>query len=236
MSPSHNLSVLIASDQWDAVIAAVKSRPDLARQWTTRQGFFEGIKDSTVLPLHECLVAEQAPFKVTLAVLEAYTDAVRIQEGSYKRLPLHCACRRHANPAVVNLLLEHHADACLQPDALGRLPLHYALSNGAEQTVVQLLLRARPSAAQGVDDRGWTPLHVAVSMGAPVETVTAILKVYPAAVVLKTRKGSSVSRCLHKQCAHRQQLKELLTAARQDFDRTFVSPLDRQPSFDLMLV
>jgi hypothetical protein len=231
MAPSE-LSQLITTDNWSGVQEVATRHPEQARHYSQRHGFFEGLRDSNVLPLHECLVAE-APLAATAAVLAAYPDAAKLTESSYQRLPLHCACRRHADPCVVLLLLDYHDGACLIPDQLGRLPLHYALSNGAEPAVVQLLLQRRPEAARGVDARGWTPLHVAASMGAAVGTVQALLQAHPAAVVMRTKKGSSVLKCLHKQCPHRQQLKELLLAARQEFDANFRSPLlQRMPSTD----
>jgi hypothetical protein len=231
MAPSE-LSQLITNDNWPGVAELCQRKPDQARAWSQRHGFFEGLRDSNVLPLHECLVAE-APLAATAAVLAAYPDAAKLIETSYQRLPLHCACRRHADPAIVQLLLDYHDGACLIPDQLGRLPLHYALSNGAEPAVVQLLLHRRPEAARGVDARGWTPLHVAASMGACVTTVEAILAAYPEAVVMRTKKGSSVLKCLHKQCPHRSQLKVILQKAKQEFDATFRSPLlRRMPSTD----
>jgi hypothetical protein len=230
---SSELSRCITTDDWINVENIATDHPAQARQSSQRHGFFEGLRDSTCLPLHECLVAATAPLAATAAVLAAYPDAVHCTESSYLRLPLHCACRRHADPAVVALLLDYHDGACLIPDQLGRLPLHYALSNGAEPSVVQLLLQRRPEAARGVDARGWTPLHVAASMGADSTIVQALLAAHPAAVVLRTKKGSSVLKCLHKQCPNRQQLKELLLAARQEFDANFRSPLlQRMPSTD----
>jgi hypothetical protein len=231
MAPNE-LSRLITADEWQGCIRLSQQKPEQARQWSVRHGFFEGLRDSTVLPLHECLVAE-APLEAVQAVLTAYPDAAAKQESSYQRLPLHCACRRHADPAVIMLLLEYNDAACLVPDQLGRLPLHYALSNGAIPAVVQLLLGRRPESARGVDARGWTPLHVAVSMGAPVDTVQAILTAYPEAVIQRTKKGSSVSKCIHKECAHAKQLKDMIVKARQEFDANFRSPLlSRQPSLD----
>jgi ankyrin repeat protein len=107
------------------------------------------------------------------------------------------------------------------------------LSNGAEPAVVLLLLQRRPEAARGVDARGWTPLHVAASMGADVSIVKALLEAHPAAVVMRTKKGSSVIKCLHKQCPDRAQLKELLVTSRREFDANFRSPLvQRMPSTD----
>ena len=112
---------MITSEQWDRVIQLCQGSPGEAKKWTTRQGFFEGMKDANVLPIHEALVAG-APFNIIEALLNAYPDCVFCKEGSYQRLPLHCACRKNAVPEVVDLLLRKYADASLTPDSLGRLP------------------------------------------------------------------------------------------------------------------
>ena len=115
------LSKMITSDQWDRVVQLCQGTPGEAKKWTTRQGFFEGMKDASVLPIHEALVAG-APIHVIQALLDAYPDCVFCKETSYQRLPLHCACRKNAMPEVVDLLLRKYADAALTPDSLGRLP------------------------------------------------------------------------------------------------------------------
>lgn len=116
-----SLSKMITSEQWDRVAQLCQGSPSEAKKWTTRQGFFEGMKDANVLPIHEALVAG-APFHIIQALLEAYPDCVFCKESSYQRLPLHCACRKNAVPEVVDLLLKKYADASLTPDSLGRLP------------------------------------------------------------------------------------------------------------------
>jgi len=116
-----DLSEAITSDKWDTVVQICKSKPAAAQTWTTRQGLFEGIKDANVLPIHEALVGG-APLHVIQALIYAYPDSVYCMESSYKRLPLHCACRKNAIPEVVDLLLRKYPDAALTADNLGRLP------------------------------------------------------------------------------------------------------------------
>lgn len=118
---ASDLSQAITSDQWERVIQICQARPSAAQTWSTRHGLFEGIKDSNVLPIHEALVGG-APFPVIEALVNAYPDSVFCPESSYKRLPLHCACRKNALSEVVELLLKQYADASLSPDTLGRLP------------------------------------------------------------------------------------------------------------------
>ena len=116
-----SLSKMITSEQWDRVVQLCQGSPSEAKKWTTRQGFFEGMKDANVLPIHEALVAG-APFNIIEALLHAYPDSVFCKESSYQRLPLHCACRKNAVSEVVDLLLRKYSDAALTPDSLGRLP------------------------------------------------------------------------------------------------------------------
>src|SRR3569832_1435893 len=160
------------------------------------------------------------------------------QESAYKRLPLHSACRRNANPVVVQLLLDAYPHATLVPDNLGRLPLHYALSNGADPLIVNLLLDRGPNACQGVDSRGWTPLHVACSVGASMPVIQRLMELYPEAVIFRTDKGSSPAALLAKDCVNRADVKEMLRQARMDFDRVFVNPLlvEAKKAEDLMIV
>lgn len=204
------LSDAITSDKWELVIQICQTKAASAQTWTTRQGLFEGIKDSNVLPIHEALVAG-APYNVIEALLSAYPDSVYCMESSYKRLPLHCACRKNANPEVVELLLNRYADAALTADNLGRLPVHYALSNGADEKVVNLILKTKPNSARGFDKRGWTPLHVACGVGASTKVIHAILKCYPEAVLMRTAKGSTPKQCLNlTNAANKEEARKLI--------------------------
>jgi hypothetical protein len=179
--------------------------PKRARQWSLRPGFFDGCKDAHVLPLHEA-VARDVPLHIVRELVEAYPAALQCKESSFQRLPLHCACRKNADPAVVKLLLLWDSNACLVPDSLGRVALHYALSNGADDTLVGLLLQYGPNASTVADIRGWLPLHVACSMGVSVDMIENLVHIYPESVHIRTVKGSDAIRTINKHCAHREEL------------------------------
>lgn len=228
MAPTTELSVAITSYQWETAIQVLNRYPFQAKKRSVRPGLFEGVKDSNVLPLHEALVA-LAPVHVIKALVEAYPMSVREKESSYDRLPLHCACRRNADPATLQYLTELFPGANLEPDALGRLPLHYVLSNGSDIRLVKILLRADRSCCRGVDLKGWTPLHVACSMGASMEVISELLAEYPEAVILKTRKGSTPYKVLPKDLPHYKLLRDALKGAKENFDKTFVNPLRYSP-------
>jgi ankyrin repeat protein len=235
MAPSE-LSRSITNEQWDRVEQIANSQPKQASTWCRRTGFFEGRTVASVLPLHEAVFAN-APIDCVKAIISAYPGAAHEFESSYQRLPLHCACRKNADPHVIALLIGAYSNACLAADSLGRLPLHYALSNGADPSVIKVLMDAHPEAARGLDQRGWTPLHVACSSSASVSVVCRILAAYPEAVFIRTKKGSSTVGCISKQCSHRQQLKSILNEAEAKLDSTISLPtLHHRPLPDMMLV
>lgn len=194
--PASALSQAITSEQWNHAQILVESKKELARQYNSRPGFFEGIKLSMVLPVHEAVANPEAPFSLIQALVNAYPSCLTMKESAYQRLCLHIACRKHANLQVVQYLLEKYVHGSLVADTLGRLPIHYALSNGADDDLIDLLLQKSPNSARGTDRRGWLPLHVACSVGASTHVIERILKSYPEASIHLTNKGTSVERCM----------------------------------------
>jgi len=233
------LSQFITTEQWSRCIDTCRNRPSDAKQWSSRNGFFEGLKTSNVLPLHEACANDNCPLEVVQAIVAAYQQGVVSYESAYQRLPLHIACRKNANVQVVRLLLEACAKGSVEPDALGRLPLHYALSNGAQDDVVQLLLDTTPNAARGTDRRGWLPLHVACSVGASTKVIVMILQAYPEGAITLTNKGTSAERTMD---AHTAQNKEEVRRIIKQYKSQVNSRLgnygriSKQPSEERMLV
>jgi hypothetical protein len=74
-APSE-LSLALASYQWDNALELIKTKPSLARVYSVRLGFFEGRQASTCLPLHEASTGI-APVNVAKAILQAYPDATQ---------------------------------------------------------------------------------------------------------------------------------------------------------------
>lgn len=58
--------------------------------------------------------------------------------------------------------------------------------------------------------------------------VQAVIAAYPPAIVMRTKKGSSVARCLSRDCPNREELKQVLIKAKADFDKSFRSPIKTQ--------
>jgi Ankyrin repeats (3 copies) len=223
------LSLALADLDWVRAEYIVQSKPHQASQWVVRHGLFEGVRDAHCLPLHESCITS-APASTVKAILCANLSAARTRETAYRRLPLHCVCRRRESTNdcsdIVRDLINAYPAGCLVPDDLGRLPIHYALSNGAPAHVIHMLLSANPKAARGVDNRGWTPLHVACSAGASLSVIQALLQECPEAVVLHTKKGSIPIQCLPNNMSDRHKAKQLLKEARIEFDSNFVSPMN----------
>lgn len=238
------LALAIQSSDWAKALKLIEQRPDLATRWSVLQGFFEGLKDAKVLPLHQACAVAGVSQALMERLVQIYPQAIHCRESSYQRLPLHCACRTAADPAIIRVLLQaeqqlgtcevssssslslsspqhhqqHQPQQCLQADLLQRVPLHYALSNGAHAETIQLLLQAAPQAAASVDRRGWTPLHVATSVGCSVAVLRMVLEAHPAAIDRRTLQGSSPAKCLHRTCRHRQELKKILRQAKKDYE------------------
>ena len=233
-----DLSQCITSEQWSRCIDICNTRISDAKQWSSRDGFFEGIKKADVLPLHEAC-ANGAPYDVVTAIVQAFPEGVYARESAYQRLPIHIACRKTANVQVIKLLMEYFANGSLEPDTLGRLPLHYALSNGAQDQVVQVLLDNRPDAARGTDNRGWLPLHVACSVGASTNVIARILQAYPEGAITRTNKGTSVERAMDAHSAqNKKEVLEMLSQQRTKVETSLgrFGRAAKRPSEERMLV
>jgi len=218
------LSQCIANEQWERAIALCSSKPSETKAWSSRSGFFEGVKNAEVLPIHEACASERAPLALIVCLVSAYPTSLQVKESAYGRLPIHIACRKNANLQIIRLLMEYNPNGSLEADTLGRLPIHYALSNGASDPVIEMLLEKRPTAAQGMDRRGWLPLHVACSVGASTNVVNLLVKAYPEGTVVRTNKGTSLMRCMDShQAKNKHEVAQIL-----DYHRRRVnSKLDR---------
>lgn len=193
---SNDLTKLLDSEQWELAAQQCQTHPNEAGAWSTRPGFFEGIKTSDVLPIH--IACSRRPTTHLIdALYEANAHGFRAKETAYRRLPLHIACRSDASAEVIQRLLHYYSDAAAVDDQLGRLPLHYRLSNGADATAIDALLEACPGSARAFDKRGWLPIHVACSVGANLHVVKELIEAYPASVLLATNKGSTPRKCMN---------------------------------------
>mmetsp|Transcript_14101 Transcript_14101/g.29244 ORF Transcript_14101/g.29244 Transcript_14101/m.29244 type:complete len:238 (-) Transcript_14101:214-927(-) len=225
------LSRAITADDWSSAIEVLKCCPEQASWWSQRFGFFDGKTTARVLPLHEALVGH-APLECIKAIVEKYPEGVKKPESSYQRLPLHCACRKEADPCIIYYLAHKCKKACVVPDALGRVPLHYALTNGADAAVVHTLLDFDPSSARSMDRYGWTPVHVACSVGASVDIVERLLEINPEAVLIRTARGGSLRSVIPPNCPNGEELRALIEKTRPRVEAKIHLPLLRWKSFN----
>mmetsp|Transcript_38448 Transcript_38448/g.57636 ORF Transcript_38448/g.57636 Transcript_38448/m.57636 type:complete len:235 (-) Transcript_38448:248-952(-) len=190
MTGTKELTKFIQDRNWKLAELQLRNHPNQAKTWSIRPGFFEGIKESEVLPIHEaCAFVPPVSFINAMGI--TYRKSFRLRESAYRRLPIHIACRAGSDVNVINAILKYNIEGAATDDNLGRLPIHYALSNGAAEDVVFALIKACPGCARAYDRRGWLPIHVACSVGASAEIISALLEGYPASAVLETSKGST---------------------------------------------
>lgn len=228
MSPS-DLSRAITEESWDQARKIVQMCPEKAGSWTKRDGLFDGKTAANVLPLHEALVGG-APFEVIKDLVFAYPKALTKKETSYDRLPLHISCRKHADPSVVQLLVNQYKDAALEPDSLNRLPIHYALTNGAEDCIIGILMKAAPESARGCDYKGWNPIFVALNVQASSHVVRELLEANPESVLMRTQRGTSIRGVIPKDSAYHNEMIRLVTEKKKEINQEVHLPsLKRNP-------
>mmetsp|Transcript_21548 Transcript_21548/g.43207 ORF Transcript_21548/g.43207 Transcript_21548/m.43207 type:complete len:247 (-) Transcript_21548:62-802(-) len=184
------LPLYLFEEDWAAALAEIECHPREAKHWEFRAGFFDGEHESSVLPLHVAC-SLHTPLHVVKAIVEAYPEALRMNESAFKRLPIHVACQFAERPEVIKYLVEEDRATALEPDVLGRLPIHYACSNGSDPTVIKTLLAANPASALYADYNGWLPIHVAINFGASTKVIEELVKACPASVAVQTMKGST---------------------------------------------
>ena len=184
------LPLFLFEEDWAAALAEIDCHPHAAKEWETRPGFFDGGHESSLLPLH-IACSLHTPLHVVRAIVEAYPEALRMNESAFKRKPLHVACQFVERPDVIQYLVQEDRATALEPDVLGRLPIHYACSNGSDPTVIKSLLAANPASALYADYNGWLPIHVAINFGASTKVVEELIRACPASVAVQTMKGSS---------------------------------------------
>jgi len=141
MTGTKELTKFIQDRNWKLAELQLRNHPNQAKTWSIRPGFFEGIKESEVLPIHEaCAFVPPVSFINAMGI--TYRKSFRLRESAYRRLPIHIACRAGSDVNVINAILKYNIEGAATDDNLGRLPIHYALSNGAAEDVVFALIKA----------------------------------------------------------------------------------------------
>jgi len=200
-------------EDWQAAINEIECHPLECQTWSTRAGFFDGDHESRVMPIHVAC-SLHAPLEVVQSIVAAHPECLTAKESSFKRLPIHVACIFAAPVDVIEYLAKQYVAGTLEPDTLGRLPMHYACSNGASTENIRTLLRVNSASMACRDCNGWLPLHVAVRSGASTELVREMVRVCPTAVMIKTKKSSTVLSLAKKaQTKNRKEVIEMLKCA-----------------------
>jgi len=150
----NELHRLIIRQSWNLAINYIHINPSEAKQWTIRAGFFEGIKASRILPIHQ-LLCLQPPLELLVELHKAYPDGVKQKETAYGRNPLHIACRGNASFEVIRFLVNAYPTGVQEEDSLGRVPLHYALSADMDEDTIRIILEGFPRGSTASDQRGW---------------------------------------------------------------------------------
>jgi Ankyrin repeats (3 copies) len=120
------------------------------------------------------------------------------------RLPLHYACLKGADIAIVDQLVQSYPRGVIMKDSEGRTSLHHACSKGATYDIIDLLTKSNVKCTQIKDDHGRLPLHHAcrkvlnpvisttdgksnggASNKHQLRTIKLLLKLYPRAAQIK---------------------------------------------------
>ncbi|KAI2508954.1 ion transport protein [Fragilaria crotonensis] len=181
----------IGCKDWTKALATLHSKPHEARLWIStkyRGGVLaENEDDITVwyrrLPLHHACSAKGVPVSFIQALIDAYPDALLLEDETGK-VPLIHACRRGTSLEVVKAVLTE--ETAKRPDKEGKCALHWACEYKADKSMIKMLVEAAPSILEHCDKYGRLPLHwgcVNVSERSDIMPVVAyLLEQYPVAV------------------------------------------------------
>lgn len=98
---------------------------------------------------------------------------------SWRRLPLHEACRHKPPKVLIDLLVAANSNGPQEKDLNGRLPLHHACVYGTTVDDIESLLTAYPESAQIEDSWGKTPSTYLENSLHPDKELLEVLKVGP---------------------------------------------------------
>lgn len=106
------------------------------------------------------LLLKQDPDQAQTWVVSTGTTETVFEWSTWKRLPLHEACRRQAPTWIVSALLQAYGPAASEATQFGELPLHLAVECSASPEVVNLLLVSFWPGIVLTDQSGRTPLQI----------------------------------------------------------------------------
>ena len=195
------LSRQIGCKGWDKALAILEAQPHLAKVWVVTQ-YRGGVlvedntngSDITVwyrrLPLHHACSAKSVPVSFIQALLQAYPEALLLQDETGK-VPLIHACQRGASLDVIKAVLTE--ETATAPDKEGKCALHWACEYKADKTKIQHLVEAAPAILELRDIYGRLPLHWECAILSfrkeKMAVVSYLVEQYPAAVSVRDSDG-----------------------------------------------
>ena len=215
----------LRAEDWTLATSLLESNPRLASMWSRVDRLYGGRHDGEVMPIHAaCALRPPSAFVERLCDL-MHPGGLLERERSFRRTPLHVACRSLAESGVVRVLCEKEPRGVIERDSLKRVPLHYVIKNytsfggdddnydpigdrdsGGDDTDSQdgwkalcVLIKTDPSCVRMDDHRSWLPLHVACSCSSRkgmVRVLRLLLDLHPEGVLAKTSKDSDVFACV----------------------------------------
>lgn len=149
------------------------------------------------LPLHHACSSKNVPATFVEALLQAYPEAVLLQDETGK-VPLIHACRRETHVNVVKAVLTERT--AQQPDEEGKCALHWACEYRSSVSLIKMLVEMAPSILQHTDTYGRLPLHWECSVVSErkdkMAVVSYLVQQYPDAVAVLDRDGRSPLRMI----------------------------------------
>ena len=138
-TPSRSLmSELIEQEEWDRAMEVCLTHPE-------QMADIDPVSGATVL--HRLCTKPNAPIPLVEAVLEAYPEALRIQETLYRATPLHLlswTSQRSTAKFVVLLRFTHPDDMIHFRNRFGGTVFHSVCGSQASLEVIQLLVHHNP--------------------------------------------------------------------------------------------
>ena len=131
---------------------------------------------------------EEGNWDLAIQRLERYPNEAKIwivrkskseKSISWRRLPLHEACRHKPPKVLIDLLVAAYSNGPQEKDLSGRLPLHHACVYGTTVDDIQSLITAYPESAQIEDCWGKTPSTYLKNSLHPDKSILEVLKVGP---------------------------------------------------------
>mmetsp|Transcript_56329 Transcript_56329/g.136603 ORF Transcript_56329/g.136603 Transcript_56329/m.136603 type:complete len:787 (+) Transcript_56329:105-2465(+) len=103
------------------------------------------------MPLHTLLSHQQSGMeqsqriRIVEKLLEINPDAVKVEGGRHKRLPLHFVGLARLSPKITKCIVDLFPGGCLYKDRNGLLPIHTSCRDGGSLKSIKILLREYPS-------------------------------------------------------------------------------------------